>query len=121
LEIGAGRALLGPPVRPAGEGRVGRIALQMERLLVDVPVDDLVAPVVVEIGQQHGSVRHRHVHVAVDRALGGDGHGVEASLFPAGAESSRLLRLLSANASVVITPSPPAGEGSSDMSRYSKG
>src|SRR5262245_37470475 len=48
----------------------------MERLLVDVAVDDLVAPVVVEIGQERRRARHRRMDVAVDGAAGDHAHSI---------------------------------------------
>src|SRR5882757_9410667 len=41
-----------------------------------MPVDDLVAPEIVEIGQQDGAVGHRRMHVAVDGALGDHHHSI---------------------------------------------
>ena len=50
LEVAAGLALLGPPVGPARQRHVGRIARQVQP--VDGAARDLLLPVVVEIGQQ---------------------------------------------------------------------
>src|SRR5882757_1888547 len=76
IEVASGHAVGGPPILPAGKRRVGRITLQVEGTLVDMPVDDLVAPEIVEIGQQDGAVRHRRMHVAVDGALGDHHHSI---------------------------------------------
>ena len=58
-----------PPVRPRAERRVRRIARQRERIAVDVAVDDLVAPVFADIGQQRRCARHRRMQIAIDRAF----------------------------------------------------
>ena len=69
VEVAAGQPGLLPPVRPRAERRVRRIARQVEGVLVDVAVDELVAPVFVEIGQQAPRARRRRMKIAVHRAF----------------------------------------------------
>ena len=69
VEIAAGQSR-SPAASPAGaERRIRRIARQRERVAVDVAVDELVAPVIVEIGQQRRGGGHRGMDVAIDGAV----------------------------------------------------
>ena len=52
VEVAARQARGLPPVRARGERRVRRIAREDEGVSVDVAVGELIAPIVVEIGQQ---------------------------------------------------------------------
>ena len=108
VEVAAGRAVLRPPVGPAGQRRVRRIALQMERLLVDVTVDDLVAPVVVEIGQQRRGARHRRVDVAVDGAAGNHPHSIAFLAVASTSGETAKLRI-----TIACSSSPVSGATSS--------
>ena len=48
------------------------MARELERQRVDVPVADLVAPVVVKKGQQRRDARQGRMQIAVDGACHGD-------------------------------------------------
>ena len=64
-QIAAGLALGRPPVGPAGQRHVGRIAGEIEA--VDGAAHHLLLPVIVEIGQQRGArSAHRRMDIAVD-------------------------------------------------------
>ena len=52
VEVPPGAPDLLPPVRPRAERRIRRIAGQVERVSGDVAIDELIAPVFIEIGQQ---------------------------------------------------------------------
>ena len=64
-----GSAGVGSPVRARGERGRRRIAHQREFQPVDVALDELVAPVVVEMGQELLDRRRCRVDIAVDRVL----------------------------------------------------
>ena len=86
-----GKPILRPPVRPAAQRRVGRIAHQRERIAVDVAIEELVAPVVGQVRQQRRGRRHRRMDVAINRA-GRNLHTAQ-SWEIAGARSTRAKRL----------------------------
>jgi hypothetical protein len=64
-EIAAGLAIGRPPVGPAGQRHVGRIAREIEA--IDRAAHHLFFPVIVEIGQQRGArSAHGGMDIAVD-------------------------------------------------------
>ena len=69
VEGAAGQPRRLPPVRPRAERRIRRIARQVEGVFRDMAIDDLIAPVVVEIGQQGRRAGRRRMKIAVDRAF----------------------------------------------------
>jgi hypothetical protein len=66
-EIAARIAFSQAPVGPAGQRRAGRIRRHVEVDAVDAPHHDILAPIIVEIGQQRLHLRHARMDVAVDR------------------------------------------------------
>ena len=73
FQVAARLAGLGPPVGPAGERHVRRIAREVEA--VDRPAHHLLFPMIVEIGQQRGTrAADSGMNVAVDHRAGGVVH-----------------------------------------------
>ena len=65
-KTGSRLALRRPPVRPRRDRRIGRIGLRYE--VRHAPRRHLVAPVIVEVGQQAGQMRNGRMQIAIHAA-----------------------------------------------------
>jgi hypothetical protein len=97
-QVAAGFSLGRPPVGPAGQRHIGRIAGEIEA--IDGPAHHLLLPVIVEIGQQRGA---RSAHGGMDIAVDPRGRHAHSLKY-------RFWRLFAAYSNVPPPASPRKGQ-----------